>query len=410
MAGRLLLFTGKGGVGKTTVAAATAVAAGRAGLRTLVVSTDPAHSLADAFGVPLGPTPTAVDATGLPGVFGEQADPRSHPDADWDRLQDRLLQVLGDLGVEPVAARELAELPGVDDVLTLLEVRRQALLAGPGHGSGGWDLVVVDCGPSAETMRLLAVAELWQRTLERLLPMPRRIARVTAAARRAGVHADGDRLAQTADRLAAQLQAIRDLLAAPTTSVRLVMTPETVVLAETRRTWSALRLHSFRVDGVVVNRVFEPDAADTWRARWGRAHAEVLAHARAAFEPTPVAVVPFSSSEPVGVEALAEVARQLYGDSWDDGRALPDPVRPLEPFAVHRTDSGFTLSVPVPLVERSELDLGRRGDDLVVGLGGRTRVITLPGALRRCRVDGARLHGGSLDVRFVPDPALWRTV
>lgn len=400
MAGRVLLFTGKGGVGKTTVAAATAVAAAWAGRRTLVMSADPAHSLADAFGAPVGPAPSPIAA--VPGLAAQQADARSYPDADWDRLQQRLLAVLGDLGVQPLAARDLADLPGVDDVLTLLEVRRQVL-------AGDWELVVVDCGPSAETVRLLAVAEVWQRTLERLLPMPRRIARVTAALPRSGVGTDGDRLAVTADRLAAQLQGIRDLLAAPSTSVRLVMTPETVVLAETRRTFTALRLHGFAVDGVVVNRVFEPDAADAWRARWGRAHVDTLARIRSAFAPTPVAVVPFSSSEPVGVEALAAVADDLPDPAMLDPAAA-GPAGPPEPFSVHRDEAGFTLSVPVPLAERAELDLGRRGDDLLVGLGGRTRVITLPGALRRCTVDGARLHGGSLDVRFVPDPALWRSV
>ncbi|MFI7589464.1 ArsA family ATPase [Spongisporangium articulatum] len=397
---RLLLFTGKGGVGKTSTAAATAAHAAASGLRTLVMSADPAHSLGDALATPLGPTPRAVGER----LHAQQVDTRSHPDGDWERLERYLVELLADVGVDPIAARELAELPGVEDVFTLLEVRRQASVE-------GWDLIVVDCGPSAETLRLLAVAEVYERLLARLLPMERRIARVVGAVRKAGVLPTGDRLAEAADRLAAQLAGIHELLTAPTTSVRLVMTPETVVLAETRRTWTALGVHGFPVDGVVVNRVLEPDASDPWRSRWGRAHAEVLARARESFAPTPVAVVGYDAAEPVGPEPLLQMASQLYGEPGERAaRRLLEPVRRTQPFEVARDDEGFTLSLPMPLAERSELDLGRRGDELVVGVGGSVRVITLPGALRRCQVDGARLRDGTLDVRFVPDPRYWRSV
>jgi arsenite-transporting ATPase len=405
---RVVLFTGKGGVGKTTTAAATAVHAARCGVKTLVVSADPAHSLADALGVRLRAQPTEVSA----GLFGQQVDPRARSERSWREIQEYLVAALAELGVDPLAADELTELPGADEVFSLLEVRDQVQ-----HGP--WDLVVVDCAPSAETLRLLAVPEVLTRYVNRLLPMDRRIARIVAVTRRpgwdrkaaggSGLPLPGDGVVEAAERFATELAGVQEVLRSPVTSVRLVLTAESVVLAETRRTWTALAMHGFAVDGVVANRLFDGASTDAWQQGWARSQEQVLSEAENSFAPVPVQRAGYTAAEPVGVEALAELGEVLYGPAVPEAAAalLAPPSLP-DPFAVEREDEGFVLRLQLPLADREDLDLGRRGDDLVVTVEGQRRVLALPSALRRCQVTGARLRDGVLSIRFVPDPAQWR--
>jgi len=403
---RVVLFTGKGGVGKTTTAAATAVHAARCGVKTLVVSADPAHSLADALGVSLEARPTEVSA----GLFGQQVDPRARSERSWREIQEYLVVALDELGVDPLAADELTELPGADEVFSLLEVRDQVR-----HGP--WGLVVVDCAPSAETLRLLAVPEVLTRYVRRLLPMERRIARIVGVTRRpgwgsgsaAGMPLPGDGVVEAAERFAAELAGVQEVLRSAATSVRLVLTAESVVLAETRRTWTALAMHGFAVDAVVANRLFDAGSTDAWQQGWARTQAQVLTEAETSFAPVPVQRARYTAAEPVGFAALAELGESLYGPAVPEAAAalLAPPALP-DPFVVEREEAGFVLRLTLPLADRKDLDLGRRGDDLVVTVEGRRRVLALPSALRRCQVAGAQLRDGALAIRFVPDPDQWR--
>jgi arsenite-transporting ATPase len=400
---RLLLFTGKGGAGKTTIAAATATHAARCGIKTLVMSTDSAHSLADVLEVPVDGPATAV----APGLFAEQVDTRARAQRTWDGVQEYLAGVLDELGVDPLAADDLAALPGGEQVLALLEVRDRVR-------EGSWDLVVVDCAPTGETVRLLALPELMARVLARLLPVERRVARAVAlgaapALRRAGMRVPRDHVAESVDRLCAELGETRELLTSASASVRVVLTPEAVVLAEARRTWTALALHGYLVDGVVANRVLPP-GGDPWRSSWAQQHARRLAEARASFAGLPVYTLGYADAEPSGPEALAELGEELYGPVGDDAAAqlLADPSAPTPPVQVRRTGEDFVLELSLPLVGKEDVDLSRAGDELVLAVGEHHRVVTLPSALRRCRVVGARITDGSLQVRFTPDPALWR--
>jgi arsenite-transporting ATPase len=391
---RVLLFTGKGGVGKTTTAAATAVHAARRGTKTLVLSTDAAHSLADALGVALAGAPTEVE----PGLFAQQVDVRARAERSWRGIQEYLLSVLGALGVDAAAAEELTVLPGAEEVLALLEVRDQVR-------DGPWDLVVVDCAPTAETLRLLALPEALARYVDTVLPDRRllRALRPVADRARGGVPVPPEPVLDAVDRLHAELTEVRQVLTAPGTSVRLVLTPESVVVAEARRTLTSLALYGYPVDGVVANRVV-PDGDDPWRAAWARSQAERLVEVRESFAPAPVLVCPYLDAEPVGPDALAAVAGRLY-DGAPDPLASPDCPPPLR---VERSRYEFVLGLLLPLAERRDVDLARRGDDLVVTVGPHRRVLALPSALRRCVVVGASLRDGVLRIRFEPDPELWR--
>lgn len=390
---RVLLFTGKGGVGKTTASAATATLAAARGLKTLVISTDPAHSLADAVDAALGPEPTEIDA----GLYGQQIDAQRGFERSWREVQDYLRAVLDKSGIDPMAAEELTVLPGAEEVLALLEVRRQVT-------SGTWDLVVVDCAPTAETLRLLALPEALSWYMDRVFPASRRVARAIRPllSRTSAVPLPQDRVFAAVERLHLELADVRALLTDPERStVRLVLTPEAVVVAEARRTLTSLTLYGYRVDGVIANRVF-PVGDDAWRAGWVAAQAIQLGEVEQSFAPLPVWRSPYRAGEPVGLEELAAFAAEAYGPG--DPLALPPP-RDL--MSVARTESGFDLALDLPLADKRDLDLVRRGDELVVTVGSRRRVLALPSVLRRCDVSSAALSGGRLVVSFVPNPDLW---
>ena len=392
---RVLLFTGKGGVGKTTAAAAAAVLAAERGLKTLVLSTDSAHSLADAFGSALGSEPTEIDA----GLYGQQVDAQRRFEQTWREVQDYLVTLLDRAGVDPMEAEELTVLPGAEEVLALLEVRRQI-------ADGPWDLLVVDCAPTAETLRLLALPEALNWYMDRVFPIERRVVRTLrpVLGRMTGLPLPQDSVFDAVTRLHEELGQVRTVLTDPaTTSVRLVLTPEAVVVAEARRTLTSLSLYGYRVDAVIANRVFPAGGDDAWRAGWVAAQQEILAEVDASFAPLPVFRSAYRGAEPVGLDALAAIAADMYGDT--DPFALSTAA---EPMTVERlADDRFALVLALPLADKRDLDLARRGDELVVTVGAHRRVLSLPSVLRRCTVAGARLDGGTLRVEFQPDPALW---
>ena len=389
---RVLLFTGKGGVGKTTAAAATAAAAAARGSKTLVLSTDPAHSLADALAVPLGATPTEI-ATGL---YGMQVDAQAAFERTWREVQTYLLGLLERAGVDALQAEELTVLPGAEEVLALLELRAQV-------ASGRYDLVVVDCAPTGETLRLLALPEALTWYVERVFPAQRRALKAVRPllSRVSGPAVPTEDVFDAALRLHRELLGVRAVLTHPDTSVRLVLTPEQVVVAEARRTLTSLALYGYRVDALVANRVF-PASDEPFLAGWVAAQAAQLEVVRADAGGLPVLVSPYLQGEPVGLAALVALGEALY-DGADPAGAAPDE----ELLSVARTADGFSLSMALPLARHEDLDLSRSGDELVVTVAGHRRVLALPSALRRCTVAGAVLSGGRLVVRFEPDPDLW---
>jgi arsenite-transporting ATPase len=391
---RVLLFTGKGGVGKTTAAAGTAVMAARRGLKTLVLSTDSAHSLADALGVVSGPEP--VEAAD--GLFVQQVDTQLRFQRAWGEVRDYLLTVLDSAGVDAVAAEELTVLPGADEVLALLEVRDQVR-------SSRWDLVVVDCAPTAETLRLLALPESLGWLVQRVFPPERQVARSLrpVLGRVAGLPMPRDGVVDALARLSAELAEVRTVLTDPGTSIRLVLTPEAVVVAEARRTLTSLSLFGYRVDAVVANRVFPSGGdADAWREGWVAAQSRRLVEVEESFAPIAVLRAPYCDAEPVGADALFALAEQLY--SGVDPFAEPAADTTVD---VERSGDEFVLTIALPFAERDTMELVRSGDELVLTVGPSRRVLALPAALRRCTVAGAALRDGVLRIRFEPDPALW---
>jgi arsenite-transporting ATPase len=345
--------------------------------------------------VPLAAEATEIDT----GLCGQQVDAQGAFEASWREVQHYLRGLLEQGGVDPLEAEELTVLPGADEVLALLELRAQA-------DSGRWDVIVVDCAPTGETLRLLALPDALRWWLRRVYPDDRRMLRAVRPVliQLAGLPLPPEDVFAATERLSARLAAVRDLLVDPAvSSVRMVLTPEAVVVAEARRTLTSLSLYGYRVDGVVANRVFPAGGADEWRAGWVAAQQRQLSEVAAGFPGLPVWQATYAEREPVGLSDLLDLATATYAGS--DPLAI---VSAPEPVEVERLSSDeYVLAIGLPHARRPDVHLARKADDLVVTVGGHRRAIALPSVLRRCTVDGAALRDGQLRVRFRADPDQW---
>jgi arsenite-transporting ATPase len=385
---RILLFTGKGGVGKTTVAAATAVRAAEAGRRVLVLSTDPAHSLADAFDVPLGDAPVEI----APRLSGQQINARLRFERAWDDVRAYVVEVLDWAGAGAVEAEELAVVPGLDEVFALADIKALA-------SSGEYDLVVVDCAPTAETIRLLSLPDVLGWYMDRVFDTQRRLTRLArpVLARMTSAPVAGDAVFGAVRRFYDRLDGVRELLTdGAVTSARLVVNPERMVVAEARRTYTYLSLFGYHVDAVIANRVLPASVADPWFTGWKAtqaAHLEVIADA---FAPLPVLEAELAGHELVGYDEL-----RAFGDALYRGCDVTDRLADVEPLRVDATGEALVLSVHLPGTARGDVELGRTPHELLLTVGPHRRAFVLPDSLVRREVAGARLAGDRLEVEFV---------
>lgn len=384
---RILLFTGKGGVGKTTVAAATAVRAAEAGRRTLVLSTDPAHSLADAFAVDLGDDPVEV----APRLAGQQLDARIRLEESWGDIRTYLSAVLDWAGADSLEAEELAVIPGLDEVFALSDLKAHA-------DSGQWDLLVVDCAPTAETIRLLSLPDVLARYMDRVFPAQRALTRAARPVLRriTDMPVAGDSVFGATQRFYDRLDGVRELLTDPAvTSARIVVNPERMVVAEARRTFTYLSLFGYHVDAVIANRLLPDAVSDPWFDVWKRVHKEQLATIEESFDPVPVLTAPLMADEPVGPALLAGLAAAVYGEGVGDER-----LHEGDAMGIEDRGGAMVLTLSLPGADRSEVELARSNGDLLVTVGPYRRSVALPDSLHRREVSSARLRDGRLEIEF----------
>ncbi|MFI0709371.1 ArsA family ATPase [Streptomyces inhibens] len=398
---RIVLVTGPGGAGRTTLAAATALAGARRGARALLLTTE-SSAPETVLGTPLGadaPTPIA------PGLHARRIDPGDRFRQEFLAFQERAGAALDLLGAAPLDEDELTELPGSEDFALLHALRAE-------HASDDWDMVVVDMPSAAETIRLLALPAQVRRYLRRLLPPERQAARALrpVLAQLAGVPMPAQKLYEAAERWETELAAVQRAIDDPGTSVRLVTEAGPVAAANLRTIRAGLALHGRRTDGVVVNRLLPTGSADPFLAALSGSQQTALKALREEFPDVPVHEVPHLGRDPQGVDELDELIAGPTGEIGETGGTGPvDGPRP-DPWTVEdrlATDGILVWQVPLPGAERKGLGLVRRGDEIVVTVGRFRRIRTLPSALRRCTVSGAGLRDGVLEIRFTPDPGLW---
>ena len=381
---RTILYTGKGGVGKTSVAAATALACAAAGKRTVVLSTDPAHSLADALEAPVGAAPTDVGG----GLYAQQVSAQQEIERNWASVQGWMGTMLVERGVNRIAAEELSVPPGGDELFALLQLKTHV-------ESGEWDVIVVDCAPTGETLRLLSFPDVARWWLDKVFG--RETALLAAARPLARTFLDvslpDERVFGEVQALIRNLVAMDELLRSPDVSLRLVMTPDRMVVAEAMRTFTYLNLYGYLCDAVVVNRVF-PDDVGPYFESWRLRQHELLTEVEAGFAPVPALRAPFFESEILGPDMLERLSSSLFHAGREPWQVMREGVS--QSFTMG--DGRATLRLALPFVEKGEVSLKKVGGDLVVRVGDAKRTVVLPQALAGYAPSGAAFEEGALVV------------
>jgi arsenite-transporting ATPase len=383
---RTILYTGKGGVGKTSVAACTARRCAAAGLRTLVISTDPAHSLSESLRAELGPEPCEAGD----GLWGQEVNAQEEMERHWSGVQEWLGELFIERGVDRISAEELTVPPGMDELFSLLRLQAQ-------HQSGEWDAIIVDCAPTGETLRLLSFPDVARWWIEKVFPMERQIIAAARPLARSlldislpsqAVFADIQRLSQN---LIEMNEILRDR---ERCTIRLVMNPDRMVIGEAMRTFTYLNLYGYLTDAVIVNRVFPAEVGEYF-ASWRRVQEEHLELVRSAFGPVPVLCAPYFDQEVVGPEMLDRLGSELFA-ARDAAAVLHDAI--TQELVVG--EDGARLRLTLPFAQKGDISLKKIGLELIIGVDGQRRTIMLPPSLAGLQPAGATFEDGALEVSF----------
>jgi arsenite-transporting ATPase len=388
MTPRTILYTGKGGVGKTSVAACTARACAAAGLRTLVISTDPAHSLSESLGAPQGSEPSAVEDR----LWGQEVNAQEEMERHWSGVQEWLGEVFVERGIDHISAQELTVPPGMDELFSLL--RLQAA-----HQSPDWDAIIVDCAPTGETLRLLSFPDVARWWIEKVFPLERQILAAARPLARSLLDIQLPSSAVFADiqRLSANLIAMNEILRdRARCTVRLVMNPDRMVIGEAMRTFTYLNLYGYLTDAVIVNRIFPADVGDYF-AGWRRVQEEHLDLVRSAFAPVPVLCAPYFDQEVLGSDMLDRLAAEVFGAGRLDPAAVLHDRLTQE---LRVSEDGARLRLMLPFAHKGDISLKKIGLELIVGVDGHRRTIILPSALATFQPTAATFEDGALEVTF----------
>lgn len=387
---RIVLYTGKGGVGKTSVSAATAVRCAELGYRTVVVSTDAAHSLADSFDLPLGPEPTPI----APNLWGQEIDLLYQMEKYWGKVQEYLTAIFAWRGMDELVAEETSVLPGMEELASLMQITYL-------NDLGEFDVIIVDCAPTGATLQLLAFPEMARWYLEKIFPIERKAMQLARPILKAMVDMPlpDDELFDTVAELIRQLDRMHGLLSDPDrTTARLVLNPEKMVIKEAQRAFTYLNLYGYATDLIICNRMIPGQVSDGYFSSWREIQSRYHQMVEEAFSPLPILDVPLFDQEVVGLEMLRKMALAIFGDQ--------DPAQVFykgKTQQIIKKDQHYQLSLPLPLVDRSRIHLTKTAhDELVIRIGNWKRNLLLPRVLAGLEVAGARYEGDQLIVTFVP--------
>jgi arsenite/tail-anchored protein-transporting ATPase len=384
---RVILFTGKGGVGKTSVAAATAVRCARAGYRTVVMSTDPAHSLGDSFDVELGHMLTPLG----PNLWAHEVSALHEMQRHWKKLHEYAVEVFASQGLDEVVAEEVANPPGMDEIASLMWIKHYAQ-------RDEHDILIVDCAPTGETLQLLTFPDAAKWWLDKIYPWERRAMRVARPLLQPlmDIPLPGDDVFASLKDLLLDLGGMRKVLTDPEiTTVRIVLNLEKMVVKEAKRAYSYLSLFGYVTDAVIVNRLLPPEVHDELFKKWQRINARYAKEVEESFSGIPIFNVPLFDREVVGARMLTKMAAAIYGEQDPTERFMT-----TSPQRIEKDGSEYVLSLKVPFVDRTSVDLSRHNGELYVTVGNYRREISLPRVLAQRDEAGATIQDGELRVRF----------
>lgn len=396
---RILLYTGKGGVGKTSVSAATAVRCAELGYRTAVLSTDPAHSLGDSFDRRIGSQLVEL----MPNLWGQEIDLLSQMDQYWGTVLSYLNALFAWQGMDSLVAEETAVLPGMEELASLLQITSLA-------DSGNYDVIIIDAAPTGSTLQLLSFPDMARWYIEKIFPLHRKTVQLArpVVKRMTDMPLPDDDIFESIKELVGYLERMSQLLSdGDVSSMRIVLNPEKMVVKEAQRAYTYLNLYGYSVDAVVCNRVFPRELADHYFDIWKNAQAANLQLVHECFHPLPIFEIPLFDQEVTGVEMLRRMADTVFGANPVVGGA-GDPTSKYyvgKPQEIYRRNGDYVLSIALPLAERESVNLHRSVyDELVVRIGNWKRNVALPTGLARLDVSGAKYEGDRLNILFAVPP------
>jgi arsenite/tail-anchored protein-transporting ATPase len=389
---RVILYTGKGGVGKTSVAAATALLAARRGARTLLLSTDPAHSVADAFDIEEHGSRIKINDN----LFVHEVDALAELEANWNVIHGYATKLLAAQGIDEILAEELASPPGMGEVAALMWIRKYYI-------EDKYELLVVDCAPTGETLQLLSFPEVARWWLNKIFPLERKVMKVARPILQPmiDIPLPRDEVFASMKDLLLDLGGTRDILADnKATSVRLVLNLEKMVIKEAQRAYTYLNLYDYQTDAVIVNRVLPADGEGRFLAGWRKSQQQYESQVVTSFGSIPILHAPMFEQEVVGQEMLLRLGEAVFVDH--------DPMQILidnRPQRVEKVGADYVLSLDLPFVSKDQVDLIQRQDELFIRVGPYKREISLPRVLAKRRSRTARFDpsGRTLSIHFAPE-------
>lgn len=384
---RIILFTGKGGVGKTTLAAATALLSAQKGYNTLIISTDAAHSLSDAFEIPLSNQPQKISTR----LYGQEINSLQEIEKKWGEIKNYLAAFFASQGIDIIEAEEMSIFPGMEELFSLMEIHNY-------DKNSDYDVIIVDCAPTGDTLRLLSAPEITGWYLKHIFPFQRTAAKAVrpVANKFFPFPFPKDKVFEAMKSLTTQLAEMKEILVdAEKTSIRLVLNPEKMVIKEAQRAFTFFNLFGYTVDLIIVNRIIPPKVHDLYFKNWKTIQEEYRQMINECFLPIPILSSDLFSQEIVGKELLFEMAKKVYGEK--------DPTQLFftqKPITIEKTDGGFDLFLHLPFVEKKDLNLSQKGEELFIRVGRYKRNILLPQALLNYSIRGAKFERKKLKIYF----------
>jgi len=384
---RVILFTGKGGVGKTTVAAASALRSAQLGYKTIILSTDSAHSLADSFDLALGNEPRPI----IPNLWGQEPGISQTIETHWSTIQQWISAIFAWRGMDEIVADEMAILPGMEELASLLYIANY-------YRSKKYDVIIVDCAPTGETLRFLSFPEIFGWWVGKLLPLSRKAASVVNPVIRGltNIPVPDEEVFASLDNLYSELYEMKVILSnQDVTSLRLVVNPEKMVIKEAQRTFTYLNLYGYLTDLIICNRVIPDKVDDQYFSFWKESQSKYYGVIEECFAPIPISTIPLLDREVVGIPMLEVMADALYREDDPTRLFFHGQVQDLQ-----KEDKHYILTLSLPLIEKGDISLTQSGDELIIRVGNFKRNILLPHTLVGLAATQARFEGGKLRIQF----------